>query len=165
MKKYKVGIVGCGQICKVRHAPEYAENPNTELMGFYDMNPDRAKELATQYHCQAFDSLEVTARIRGATGDPYLEEERFQAIVNSGFVEDVAAAIAGQMLDQEKDSRPRLTFLYRTLLGRAPDAAEAAEAEALLESIRCRSDHSDTVSSGSGVIPSRHARSISCAPS
>ena len=37
---------------------------------------------------EAFDSLEVTARIRGATGDPYLEEERFQAIVNSGFVEE-----------------------------------------------------------------------------
>ena len=51
MKKYKVAIVGCGQICRVRHAPEYAENPNTELMGFYDMNPDRAKELAAQYHC------------------------------------------------------------------------------------------------------------------
>ena len=37
---------------------------------------------------EAFDSLEVTARIRGATGDPYLEEERFRAIVNSGFVEE-----------------------------------------------------------------------------
>ena len=38
MKKYKVAIVGCGQICKVRHAPEYDENPHTELLGFYDMN-------------------------------------------------------------------------------------------------------------------------------
>jgi len=38
-------------------------------------------------------------------------------------------------------------------------------ADALLESIRWRSDHSDTVSSGSGVRPSRHARSISWAPS
>ena len=59
MKKYKVAIVGCGQICRVRHAPEYAENPSTELIGFYDMNLDRAKELAAQYHCQAFDSLDA----------------------------------------------------------------------------------------------------------
>lgn len=55
--------------------------------------------------------------------------------MNSEFVEEMAASIAGQMLDQEKDSRPRLSFLYRTLLGRAPDAGEAAEAEALLESL------------------------------
>ena len=38
-------------------------------------------------------------------------------------------------------------------------------AEALLDSTRWRSDHSDTVSSGSGVSPSRHARSTSSAPS
>ena len=38
-------------------------------------------------------------------------------------------------------------------------------AEALLESIRWRSDHSETVSSGSGIKPSRQARSMSSAPS
>ncbi len=38
-------------------------------------------------------------------------------------------------------------------------------AEALLDSMRWRSDHSETVSSGSGVNPSRQARSISAAPS
>jgi hypothetical protein len=38
-------------------------------------------------------------------------------------------------------------------------------AEALLDSIRWRSDHSETVSSGSGIKPSRQARSMSSAPS
>ena len=57
MEKLKVGIVGCGQICRVRHAPEYAENPQVELAGFYDMNPDRARELAGWYGGRAFDTL------------------------------------------------------------------------------------------------------------
>lgn len=38
-------------------------------------------------------------------------------------------------------------------------------AEALVESIRWRSAHSEIVRSGSGVSPSRHARSISWQPS
>ena len=27
MDTLRVGIIGCGQICRVRHAPEYSENP------------------------------------------------------------------------------------------------------------------------------------------
>ena len=26
MDTLRVGIIGCGQICRVRHAPEYSEN-------------------------------------------------------------------------------------------------------------------------------------------
>lgn len=59
MEKLRVGIVGCGQICRVRHAPEYIENPRTELAGFYDMNPARAREMAAWYGCPAYDSLDA----------------------------------------------------------------------------------------------------------
>ena len=42
----KVGIIGCGKIAQVRHIPEYLDNPNAKLTGLYDLNLQRAKELA-----------------------------------------------------------------------------------------------------------------------
>jgi len=45
----KVGIIGCGSITRLRHAPEYHQNPNCELAIFYDAIPSRAKELAVIY--------------------------------------------------------------------------------------------------------------------
>ena len=54
----KVGIIGCGKIAQVRHIPEYAANPNTEVYGFYDINLARAEELASQYGGKAFASYE-----------------------------------------------------------------------------------------------------------
>jgi hypothetical protein len=59
------------------------------------------------------------------------------------------------------DRQSMIAFRYGVRLVRQ----RPGSADALLESIRWRSDHSDTVSSGSGVKPSRHARSISTAPS
>lgn len=46
----------------------------------------------------AYDNLEVTAHIRGATtqADPYLEEARYQAIIDSGFVLEHSAMIRFQ---------------------------------------------------------------------
>lgn len=38
----KVGIIGCGKIAQVRHIPEYLENPDVEIVGYYDWNADRA---------------------------------------------------------------------------------------------------------------------------
>ena len=45
----KVGIIGCGKIAQVRHIPEYLDNPNAKLTGLYDLNLQRAKELAEKY--------------------------------------------------------------------------------------------------------------------
>ena len=42
----KVGIIGCGKITEVRHAPEYQENPHCEIAGFYDVVPEKAQALA-----------------------------------------------------------------------------------------------------------------------
>ena len=47
----KVGIIGCGKIAQVRHIPEYLDNPNAKLTGLYDLNLQRAKELAEKYDC------------------------------------------------------------------------------------------------------------------
>ena len=42
----RVGIIGCGKIAQVRHLPEYAANPNAEIVAFYDKNMERAQEMA-----------------------------------------------------------------------------------------------------------------------
>ena len=54
----KVGIIGCGKITEVRHAPEYAENPNCQIVGFFDVYQEKAQEMAKQYHAKAFSSVE-----------------------------------------------------------------------------------------------------------
>lgn len=51
-----VGIIGCGKIAQVRHIPEYEANGEARICGFYDINEDRAKELAKKYHAKAYSS-------------------------------------------------------------------------------------------------------------
>lgn len=55
----KVGIIGCGKIAELRHAPEYTENPNCQLAGFYDFVPERARALGEQFGAPAFDSVQA----------------------------------------------------------------------------------------------------------
>ena len=45
----RVGIIGCGKIAQVRHLPEYAANPNAEIVAYYDKNRARAEEMAAKY--------------------------------------------------------------------------------------------------------------------
>ena len=54
----KIGIIGCGKITEVRHAPEYSENPNCEIIGFYDTFTEKAEALAKQYGGKVFRSVE-----------------------------------------------------------------------------------------------------------
>ena len=54
----KVGIIGCGKITEVRHAPEYSEDPRCEIAGFYDVFPEKAEALAKQYGGKVFSSVE-----------------------------------------------------------------------------------------------------------
>lgn len=53
-----IGIIGCGKIAQVRHIPEYLENGDAVLKGFYDLNYARAEELAQKYGGKAFASYE-----------------------------------------------------------------------------------------------------------
>lgn len=38
----KIGVIGCGKITKVRHAPEYFANPHAQIVGWYDYDLDKA---------------------------------------------------------------------------------------------------------------------------
>ena len=55
----KIGIIGCGKIAKVRHIPEYHENPMADLYGFYDLNKERAQAFAKNFNGKAYDSYEA----------------------------------------------------------------------------------------------------------
>lgn len=56
--KVKVGIIGCGKIAQVRHIPEYVSNSDVCLYGLFDINKERAEELAEKYGCKAYASYE-----------------------------------------------------------------------------------------------------------
>jgi len=58
MKTVKVGIIGCGMITARRHAPEYTDNPHSEVAALYDFNQERAKELAAGYGAKVYGSVE-----------------------------------------------------------------------------------------------------------
>jgi predicted dehydrogenase len=45
----RVGIIGCGSIAEFRHAPEYAENPEAEIVAYYDPKTQRAEKLAKEF--------------------------------------------------------------------------------------------------------------------
>ena len=65
----KVGIIGCGKIAQVRHIPEYLDNPNVEITGYYDWNADRAAELAEKFGGKAY-----------STEDELLADEEMDAV-------------------------------------------------------------------------------------
>ena len=55
----KIGIIGCGKITEVRHAPEYCENPNCEITALFDFIPERAQKIADLYGGKVYDSIEA----------------------------------------------------------------------------------------------------------
>lgn len=54
----KIGIIGCGKITEVRHAPVYDKNPQCSLMAFYDVVSEKAEALAKRYGGKAYVSNE-----------------------------------------------------------------------------------------------------------
>lgn len=55
----RIGIIGCGKIAQFRHIPEYNDNPDAELAGFYDLNSERAEEMQKKYGGNAFKSYQA----------------------------------------------------------------------------------------------------------
>lgn len=58
----KFGIIGCGSICRYRHAPELADNKQAEIVAFCDIVPERAEAMVELYGGKAYtDYKEVIA--------------------------------------------------------------------------------------------------------
>jgi predicted dehydrogenase len=54
----KIGVIGCGKIAQVRHIPEYADNNDAQLAGYYDLNFSRAADLVKKYGGKAYTSVQ-----------------------------------------------------------------------------------------------------------
>lgn len=54
----RVGIIGCGRIAQVRHLPEYKDNADAQLIGYFDFNYDRACGIAQQYGGRAYSTID-----------------------------------------------------------------------------------------------------------
>lgn len=52
----KVGIIGAGSIARQRHAYEYSQNPDVDLVGICDFSKERAASLAQLYGGKVYDS-------------------------------------------------------------------------------------------------------------
>jgi predicted dehydrogenase len=64
-KKIGVAVIGSGSIATHRHAPEYAANPNVELVAFVDRVPERAEKLAKRYDAKALSKWEDALELKG----------------------------------------------------------------------------------------------------
>ncbi|CAG9623136.1 Gfo/Idh/MocA family protein [Sutcliffiella rhizosphaerae] len=63
----KVGIIGCGSITKLRHAPEYKANPYVDDIVFFDRNLERATDLAEHF------GGSVTQTVEELLADPTID--------------------------------------------------------------------------------------------
>jgi predicted dehydrogenase len=59
-EKIKVAVVGVGDFGR-HHARVYRAIEDVELVGLYDIDPDRARAVAEEFHTRALDSLDAVA--------------------------------------------------------------------------------------------------------
>lgn len=92
----KIGIIGCGKIAQVRHIPEYAENPDAELAGYFSPNRSRAEEQAAKYGGKVFETADELL------SDPEIEAVSICAANNVHAQLTVKALAAGKNVLCEK---------------------------------------------------------------
>lgn len=63
----KVGIIGCGAITKMRHAPEYKANPYVDEIVFYDRNLHRSEAMVERFGGRNVKSVEELFNDPGIT--------------------------------------------------------------------------------------------------
>ena len=82
---FGIGIIGCGKIAQVRHIPEYAEHKDAKLLGFYDINLERAKALAEQYGGTAYATVEECRKVYGVEKNGFFADPKMKDPVNGDF--------------------------------------------------------------------------------
>ncbi|MBQ6568848.1 MAG: Gfo/Idh/MocA family oxidoreductase [Clostridia bacterium] len=53
-----IGIIGCGKIARVCHIPEYENNKNARLFGFYNRTVSTAEALAEKYGAKVYPTVD-----------------------------------------------------------------------------------------------------------
>ena len=89
-KKIGVAIIGSGSIATHRHAPEYAANPNVEILAFVDRFPERAEKLAKKYGAKSFSKYEDALDLKGVDAVSVCTPNAFHAPIT------IAALKAGK---------------------------------------------------------------------
>ena len=93
---FNIGIIGCGKIAQVRHIPEYADHHQAKLAGFFDLNQQRAQELAQKWGGKAYSSWEEML------ADPAIDAVSVCVANNAHAQMSVAALKAGKHVLCEK---------------------------------------------------------------
>ncbi len=86
--KLSCGVIGVGYLGQ-HHARIYSELETSELVGVYDNNPARAREIADKYGCKVFDSI-------GQAGD---ECEAISVVVPTDHHTEVALPLLDKGCD------------------------------------------------------------------
>lgn len=68
MEKANLVIIGCGSIAVKRHAPECVASDKINLLGFFDVNLERAKEVANEFQCKAYETYEAVLNDEAVDG-------------------------------------------------------------------------------------------------
>ena len=85
MKKLRTAVVGVGSLGR-HHLRWLAQLPYSELVGFFDINPEKRQKYAVEYDVTAFDSLESLAG----------EAEAVSVVVPTSGHFDVASLLIGR---------------------------------------------------------------------
>ncbi len=109
--KTKVAVVGVGDFGR-QHARVYRSLENTELVGVFDLDPERARAVAQEFSTRAFDSLDALAATAQAASVAVPTREH--------------ARVARELVERGLD-----------VLVEKPIAASLAEADALIEAAEC----------------------------
>lgn len=109
----KIGILGCGKIAQVRHIPELADNPDVQLVGYYNPTTSRAEDMAAKYGGKVYASVEEL------TVDPEID-----AVVVA-LANQAHASVTIQALNAGKD-----------VLCEKPMAVTLEECEAMVEAAK-----------------------------
>ena len=91
----RFGMVGCGMISNF-HARAIADAPDASLVGCFSRSPDKTREFADRYGCQAFDDLDVML------ADPEIDAITICSPSGAHLEPALAAAAAGKHIIVEK---------------------------------------------------------------
>ena len=93
---FNIGVIGCGKIAQVRHIPEYMDHPQANLVGLFDLNSERTRELAGKYGAKAYSSWEELL------ADPTIDAVSVCVANNAHAEISIAALKAGKHVLCEK---------------------------------------------------------------
>jgi predicted dehydrogenase len=110
-----IGIIGCGSITKFRHAPEYNDNKNAKIQGFFDPISDRARDMTDRYGGKVYNTTEdmladpIVEAVSVCTANSYHAPLAIQALKAGKHVlceKPMATSVedAGAMIAAAKDA-------------------------------------------------------------